>query len=106
VSEPADHQPRQPWQHHQRDRGRGRENDQQPTVGGEQPAEGKHRAQVGDEARGQYQLPDIAPVQTGFDHHRVHDSDRGRAQRDASDLGGPAIPAEHQAAERERTQER
>jgi len=105
VAETGDRQPDQPGQRQHRDRADRDEHDQQPVVGGEQAAEGEHRAQVGDEARGQDELAEVMTVQAGLDHHRIDHRDRRRAQRDAADLGGMQVPPQDEPAEPECRQE-
>jgi hypothetical protein len=93
--------PQQPRQQHQHGHAGQHEDEQQPAVAGEQSAQGEHRAEVGDEARGQDELAQVMPVQTGLDHHRVDDGHRGGAERHPADLGRMQLPAEYQQAERE-----
>jgi hypothetical protein len=101
VTEVLDRQPEQPGQDEQGAHAYGDEDDEQPAVAGEQPAQREYRAQVGDEARGQDELAQVVTVQAGLDHDRVHDGDRRGAQRDPADLGGVQMPVEDQLAEPE-----
>src|SRR5664280_1126946 len=82
------------------------EDREQPVEVREQPAQGEHGAQVGDEAGGQDHLAEVGPVEPGLDHHGVDDRDRGRTQCDAGDLGRVRGPAQHQPAEQQRADER
>ena len=60
---------------------------QQPkVVVREHDAQRQYRAEIIDEARGENDLADFGVVETGLDHHRIDDRDRGRRKRDASDL--------------------
>lgn len=106
MTEVPDRQPQEPGEHGDGDRADGEEDKKQPAVGGEQSAEGKHGAQVGNEAGGENELAEVVTVQSCLNHDRVDHRNRCRAERDAADLGSMQVPAENEAAESERGRER
>ncbi len=106
VAEAVDHKARCPREDQQRGDGHRHEDEKQPAVGGEQPAESENGAEIGHKAGRQDEFAEILAVQARFDHDGVHDGDRRRAQCNAADLRPVQGPVEDELAEPEGPQER
>ncbi|OQB36465.1 MAG: hypothetical protein BWY06_02795 [Candidatus Latescibacteria bacterium ADurb.Bin168] len=59
---------------------------------GENQAKGKHRSEIVDEAGTQNPLPELRPVESGFQHDCVDYCHRGGGEGDSRQQAGPQIP--------------